>query len=62
MLLCACTILMEYNNDAEKVISGITMSHDDDEDIETGRLEIIILRKFPIILFLNSQFICYYSR
>ena len=27
-----------------------------------ARLEIIILRKFLIILFLNSQFICYYSR
>ena len=37
LLSCTTTILQEYNNDAEKVISGITMSHDDDEDIETGQ-------------------------
>ena len=46
LLLLSCTttswfstiiITQEYNNDAEKVISGITMSHDDDEDIETGQ-------------------------
>ena len=33
---------------------------DDDVGVVVDRLEIIILRKFPIILFLNSQFICYY--
>ena len=41
-----------HSNTQEDVVGGLIM----------GRLEIIILRKFPIILFLNSQFICYYSR
>ena len=60
------SVRTSYNNARKKRSKNIAI---DQQPLsrQTGRsivarLEIIILRKFPIILFLNSQFICYYSR